>query len=522
MADEGGSDWGRRDVLRAGLMGAALLAWPRRAPAIVAAGTPATEWGVAAGDLGPEGAVVWSRTDRPSRMHVDWSVDPTFKRHVREASFSEALETSDFCAQVPLTGLPENRRVFYRVEFENLATGARSAPQVGSLLTPAARPERPIKFLWSGDVGGQGYGINPDLGGMRIFDIMRQHKPDFFVHCGDMIYADSVYQPKKGAKGGGGRAWTNLMTEAKSKVAETQEEFWGNFRYNLLDENLRRFNTEVPVVVQWDDHETKNNWYPGRMLDEDERYKVKSCSLLSARGRKAFFNYNPISIADGHHGRVYRHLPQGPLLDLFVTDARSYRASNNENQQDKLGPDTAFFGGTQLRWLAQRLKQSQATWKVIVCSQPICLIVAHGAQTFEGIANGTGPARGRELEVAWLLSFIKRQNIKNVVWITADVHYAASHHYHPDRANYKDFNPFWEFVSGPLNAATFGPNRVDKTFGVDVVWHGVPEGTPFGASPFVGLQFFGMIDIDPQSQVLTVSHYNLAGKKLQEVPIQPG
>ncbi|MEZ4463383.1 MAG: alkaline phosphatase D family protein [bacterium] len=512
----------RRDVLRAGLAGAALLAAPRRAPAVIAGGEPATQWGVAAGDVTPDGAVVWSRTDRPSRMHVEWSVDPGFRRHVRQAGFSEALETSDFCAQVPITGLPADRRIHYRAMFENLETGAMSAPVAGSLLTPQLRPGRPLKFAWSGDVGGQGYGINPDLGGMRIFDVMRGHQPDFFIHCGDMIYADSVYQAKKGAKGGGGRAWTNLITPEKLKVAETQKEFWGNFRYNLLDDNLRRFYAEVPLVVQWDDHETKNNWWPGRMLDEDDRYTVKSCSLLSARARKAFFDYNPIAVAEGHVGRIYRTLPQGPLADLFVLDARSYRAPNNENQQSKLGPDTAFFGGNQLRWLARGLKQSQATWKVIVCDQPICLMVAHGQYTFEGIANGSGPARGRELEIAWLLSFIKRQGIKNVVWLTADVHYAASHHYHPDRASYTDFNPFYEFVSGPLNAATFGPNRLDKTFGAKVDWHGIPDGTPFGASPFLGLQFFGLVEIDPVSQALTVTHYNLEGRKLSETRLEAG
>jgi alkaline phosphatase D len=34
----------------------------------------------------------------------------------------------------------------------------------------------------------------------------------------------------------------------------------------------------------------------------------------------------------------------------------------------------------------------------------------------------TVPALGRELEFAELLSFIKRANVRNTVWLTADVH----------------------------------------------------------------------------------------------------
>ena len=54
--------------------------------------------------------------------------------------------------------------------------------------------------------------------------------------------------------------------EEKSKVAETLTEFRGNYKYNLLDENVKQFNAEVPILAQWDDHEVTNNWYPGEIL----------------------------------------------------------------------------------------------------------------------------------------------------------------------------------------------------------------------------------------------------------------
>ena len=45
------------------------------------------------------------------------------------------------------------------------------------------------------------------------------------------------------------------------------------------------------------------------------------------------------------------------------------------------------------------------------------------------------------------------------------MHYTAAHHYDPNRAVFQDFDPFWEFVSGPIHAGTWGPGELDNTFG---------------------------------------------------------
>lgn len=80
----------------------------------------------------------------------------------------------------------------------------------------------------------------------------------------------------------------------------------------------------------------------------------------------------------------------------------------------------------------------------------------------------------RELEIADLLRFVQRAEVRNTVWLTADVHYCAAHHYSPERAAFKDFAPFWEFVAGPLNAGSFGPNALDGTFGPQVMFQKAP------------------------------------------------
>jgi alkaline phosphatase D len=147
---------------------------------------------------------------------------------------------------------------------------------------------------------------------------------------------------------------------------------------------------------------------------------------------------------------------------------------------------------------------------VIAADMPIGLLVgdgldARGRPQFEAIANGNGSVLGREFEIADLLAFMNRHDIGNVVWLTADVHYCAAHYYDPQRARFRDFEPFWAFVAGPLNAGTFGPNALDDTFGPQVVFQKVPLPGQSNLPPSAGLQFFGPVDVDHWSRALTVS-----------------
>src|SRR5260370_8475524 len=151
-----------------------------------------------------------------------------------------------------------------------------------------------------------------------------------------------------------------------------------------------------------------------------------------------------------------------------MLDMRSYRGPNGEGLEETYGPAAYFLGPAQVAWLERELLNSQATWKVIAADMPIGLIVVYDTDRnwgVEAIAQGNGPARGRELEIADILSFIKRANIRNTVWLTADVHYTAPHYYDPNKAVFQDFDPFSESVSPPAPAATSVPTDTTHTFG---------------------------------------------------------
>ena len=166
----------------------------------------------------------------------------------------------------------------------------------------------------------------------------------------------------------------------------------------------------------------------------------------------------------------------------------------------------------------------RGAWKVIASDLPIGLVVRDGPTTVRSASPTPKPGDplGRELEIADLLRYMRQERIRNVVWITGDVHYAAAHHYDPQRAQFKDFDPFWEFVAGPLHAGTFGPNELDATFGPEVRFASVKPGAPANRPPSDGLQFFGLVRIAAQTKVMTVELRNLAGETIYASNLEPG
>jgi alkaline phosphatase D len=459
---------------------------------------------------------VWSRADRPARLHLEWSTTESFvdaKRLLGPA----ALEDRDFTVQVDLSGLPPGQTIFYRASFQDLRDlSSFSEAVAGRFKTPALEP-RDIVLAWSADTCGQGYGIDLGWGGLRMYETMRRAEPDVFLHCGDTIYADNPLVAELRLEDG--RTIRNLLAEGKEKVAVALEDFRGNYRYNLRDANLRRMNAEVPMVLQWDDHEVRNNWYPTQVLD-DPRYAEKSVALLAARAKQAFFDYAPLRRDPQDPERIHRALPLGPLAEVFVLDLRSYRGANSENRQATPSSASDLLGESQIAWLGERMAASRAAWKVVACDMPLGLVVPDGPVHFEAVAQGDpGPPLGRELEIARLLKTLKDRRVRNVVFVTGDVHYAAAHHYDPARARFSEFDPFWEFVAGPLHAGTFGPAPLDPTFGPEVRFLGIPPGMKPNRPPLDGLQFFGLLKIDAKSRALTAELRNLAGERLYSVEL---
>ncbi len=507
----------RRRFITTATAGAGLLAMPSLSRA---ADRPVVSHGVQSGDIGFDSGMIWSRADRPAQMMVEVATTESFAQ-ARVLPPVNVLPESDFTAKLLLENLPAGQDIFYRVRFRDLSHPAIVGDPVTGRFRTAPADRRDVSFVWGGDVAGQGYGINADDGGMFTFATMRKHNPDFLIHSGDTIYADGpIFAETKLADGS---VWKNTtLVPEKAKVAETLDEFRAAHKYNLLDEHVRAFNAQVPVFGQWDDHEVTNNWSLSKQLPA--AYKERDIALLAARGARAFHEMYPLRLNYAEPGRVYRVLNYGPHLDVFMLDERSYRGANGPNLEESYGPAAHFIGPEQMAWLKRALMQSRATWKVIASDMPIGIIVEDDTVNHKGseaIAQGDGPARGRELEIADLLRFIKTAGIRNTVWFTADVHYTAAHYYNPDKAQFQDFEPFWEFVSGPFHAGTFGPGAMDNTFGPEVRYVKAPGPGRQNLPPSAGMQFFGHVKIEGTSGQMTVTLRDRADTALWSTVLDP-
>src|SRR6266540_1770646 len=246
-----------------------------------AADRPVITHGVQSGDVSVDSGIVWARADRASRMLVEVATTDSFK-NIRSAVYVDALPETDFTAKALIEGVPAGQDIFYRIRFQDHSSPTiLGEPQVGRFRT-APSERRLLSFVWSGDTGA--WGIDESRGGMRTYATMARSRPDFFIHSGDHIYADCPIAAE--LKLPNGQLWKNIVTEEKSKVAQTLADFRGNYKYNLLDRNLRAFNAEVPMLAQWDDHEVTNDWCPDVALWDG--YADKSVLKLAARGGRAF------------------------------------------------------------------------------------------------------------------------------------------------------------------------------------------------------------------------------------------
>lgn len=197
-----------------------------------------------------------------------------------------------------------------------------------------------------------------------LMDGIREKKPDFFLHLGDTIYGDLE-----------GRA--RHLSQFRDKYVA-----------NRKDEPTQRLFAETSLYVVWDDHEVADNY---RALDP-----------LAPVGRRAFMDYWPIRQDPSDPQRIYRSARWGKAAELFILDTRQYR---DETAGTILGPQ-------QKQWFLHALAASDARFKFVCTSVPFS---SPSADKWGGY-----PADRAEV-----IGVIEQKKIRGVIFLTADVHYAA-------------------------------------------------------------------------------------------------
>ena len=301
---------------------------------------------------------------------------------------------------------------------------------------------------------------------------------DFFIHCGDTIYADGPIQA-------GGASWPTARSGRTSSTAGEEQGRRDAGRVPrpppLQPDGRERARASTPRCRRSGSGTTTRSRTTGPTARTAATPRYTEKRVAPAAGARDARLPRLRADAPARRGRGGARLPPDPPTARISTSSCSTCAAiagrTASTGRRRPGAETAFLGREQIHWLQARpAGESRATWKVIAADMPIGLLVpdgkdAEGRAMFESLANGDGPALGpRAGDRRAARASSSATGMRNIVWITADVHYTAAHHYDPARAQFTRLRPFWEFVSGPLHAGSFGPNAPDNTFGMEVVW----------------------------------------------------
>jgi alkaline phosphatase D len=459
----------------------------QRTPPAPVSNAPRVTLGTIVGEVTATSAVLWARCDRAATLYaqLDGSDAP---RGVPVAA------PSDFAGKIVLAPLAPATTYAYQAwcgEGPDDGAGVAEAVRGRFRTAPTADAPAPVRFAWSGDVGGQNV-CRDRTRGYPIFAQLDGRGLDFFIGLGDMIYADD-------ACWGVGRYGNDQIPGPLP--ASDLAAFWAHWRYNRADAASQQALAQLPYYAVWDDHEIRDDAGP---LDDD--HPLAPGGHLLPTALRAFLDYQPIVPPQGQPTRLYRSLRWGRHLEIFLLDTRQYRDAFAAHDTEA-HPKT-MLGAEQLAWFEQTLAASDATWKVIVASVP--LVIPTGFAPGDSFADGDS-GRGFEREAAHILDTLRAHGIRNSVWITTDVHFATGFVIRPfpDDRSWTAF----EITSGPLNAGVFPRLDVDPTFHPERLFlYGPPSADDIRSfDEAIGWFNFGVLDVTANGE-LTVSIVNGLGK----------
>jgi alkaline phosphatase D len=454
-----------------------------RSPSAGAAARPAV-FAFASTEVGASVATLWGRAAGASGQGL------RINAVVREeaggpdvASGSAAVGAeNDLTGWLLLGGLRPGARYAYRLWFSD-ARGPGAAVEGKFRTAPdPGRPE-PLRFAWLGDVAGQNV-CRDEREGYPLFKQVERAAPDFWIALGDMVYADNACGPTG--------AFGNRQVQPGPRRARTLDEFFEHWRYNRADPPSQSLYRAAPYYAVWDDHEVANDFGPSSP-DPFEPSRRAGDALMPT-GLRAFLAYNPVAPAGAGDRPLYRALRWGQRLEIFLLDTRSRRDANAAADD---GPDPkTMLGAEQRAWLERSVAASDATWKVVVSSVPISAPTgSSGEAARDGWAGHLGPT-GYERELAALLRSFARARVRNLLFLTTDVHYAQILRYAPfdDAPGFA----FHEAMVGPAAAGFFPVRELDPTFRPERLFFFAPEGA---AAPrdFASARRwfnFGLVEID--------------------------
>ena len=361
--------------------------------------------GVASGDPLVDAVILWTRVspadEAPVEAFFEVALDPAFEQRVA-ADWIAATDTSrDYTIKIDVVDLEPETTYYYRFYAQG-----RVSP-IGRTRTAASVGEHLSIAVVSCSSYAHGYfHAYRDLAGRADLDLVL-HVGDYIYEYGSGTYGDvREYDPP---------------TECVSL-----DDYRRRYRLYRSDLDLQEAHRQHPFATTWDDHEIANDGWVGgaenHQLDSEGEWAARR-----AAATQVYFEWLPIR--EGVPGRLYRSLPYGDLVDIFVLDTRY---EGREEQISLSDPDALtlintpgrqLLGAEQETWLFDALSASSAQWRLIanqvMLSQMIFVRGQNGEPDkplYTDWWDGYADARRR------LFQHIEAEALTNVVVVTGDNH----------------------------------------------------------------------------------------------------
>jgi len=360
-------------------------------------------------------ARLWLQLDTSERVTVT-CIEVDSNQRVSEVTI-DVEGPSPFVLDTPLSNLQPNKNYRVEVRFDGKPVKlpdpplvVRSAPPAGDAATFT------VAF---------GSCMNPKdpaaKDAMPVFKAVREVAPRAFLFLGDNGYFPNTEREFGETR----RAAYRFMNEQHSRI-----------RQHVDLQNLFR---STAVYAIWDDHDFGPN-------DANRTWTYGKEALT------AFKNFWPnpeYGTADAPG--VYHTFSIGDV-DFFMLDVRMYRDPDKDPERKTM------VGEVQFNWLKDKLKKSNATFKVI----------GAGSQVLADYSKFDSWAHYRAERDA-LLDFIFKEKISGVVFISGDRHMGELTLLKPDEKDVSRY-PLFDLTSSPLSAklaspatiAEKNPNRVGE------------------------------------------------------------
>ncbi|MBG87829.1 MAG: hypothetical protein CMO80_13125 [Verrucomicrobiales bacterium] len=345
----------------------------------------------------------------------EYATNPDFKS-AKRTEWTNAQADRDFIVRHKLTGLKPSTTYFYRALLGSNRKFFRTGPTRQFRTHPGAQTNRELSFcvgscmIYERFMDGTSANKLPITTtdedrrlGYPSFAAMTKLKPDFFVGTGDIVYYD----------------WPRTKAHpAATTLPDLRKKWHEQFRFPRLVE----FFGQTASYWSKDDHDFR--------YDDADHTGQKLPAPQT--GIDLFREQLPIVPAGDNELPTYRTHRVSKHLQIWLTEGRDHRSPNKMPD----GPGKSLWGTTQREWFQRTLKESDATWKILISPTP--MVGPDGARKKDSHANLGGFQHEANEFFAWL----KRNNIKGFFTVCGDRHWQF-HSIHPSGIE--------EFGCGALN-----------------------------------------------------------------------